>query len=429
MYDSRVLVNITIECFTLALVLVLIVSMAREAVIRRRQMLLTCMVLHVLAVICELACWLCDGAPGLAARVVLELGSTGVLLFRLLTGVAIMLYVCTDASSESLSSLRSNRTVMFLLGLNAFCAALVLTNSLTHVFFSVNDANIVRFTSALDFFDVVMLAQSVGMYSVVAQLRKKHGRATVMRLLTCGTLTTVALLLGLVLDKKSLLSPAVALVLVLLSVGVQVRLEEDLADARVEAAESRMRLLSGQIHPHFIFNSLNAIKALVVEDPELAERTIQDFSDYLRSHLDEMSSSRLVPFVEEMNHVRHYVSLEMADPVRPMEVVYDLPVEDFLVPPLTVQPLVENAIRHGIRTREEGGTVYVRTSENETSVMVSVTDDGHGFSSATELQDHRRRVGIENVRERIERQCQGTLEVHSGSNGTTAVMVLPKGDA
>jgi LytS/YehU family sensor histidine kinase len=211
-------------------------------------------------------------------------------------------------------------------------------------------------------------------------------------------------------------------------VGVQTRLEEDLAETRAELAESRVRLLSGQIHPHFIFNSLSAIKALVSEDTTMAEQAIQDFSDYLRSHLDVMSSSRLVPFAEEMGHVSHYVSLEMADPSRPMQVTYDFETEDFMVPPLTVQPLVENAIRHGIRMREDGGTVEVRTRLADSAVLVSVRDNGRGLTSATERQEHRRKVGIDNVRERIERQCSGTLEVQSGPNGTNVTITIPRGE-
>ena len=221
--------------------------------------------------------------------------------------------------------------------------------------------------------------------------------------------------------------PAVSLTLVLLSVGVQTRLEEDLAQTRAELAESRVRLLSGQIHPHFIFNSLSAIKALVSEDVELAEQAIQDFSDYLRSHLDVMSSSRLVPFAEEMGHVSHYVSLEMADPSRPMQVTYDFETEDFMVPPVTVQPLVENAIRHGVRMRENGGTVEVRTRLADSGILVIVRDDGKGVSSVTERQEHRRKVGIDNVRERIERQCSGSLEVASTPQGTTVTLTIPRG--
>ena len=99
------------------------------------------------------------------------------------------------------------------------------------------------------------------------------------------------------------------------------------------------------------------------------------------------------------------------------------------LPPLTVQPLVENAIRHGIRTREDGGSVVISTCERDRSIEVCIQDDGHGFSSATQRQDERRRVGIENVRERIERQCGGRLDVHSDATGTMAVLVIPKEDA
>ena len=305
---------------------------------------------------------------------------------------------------------------------------MVLSNPWTHVYYEHTQANRIALGDFTQAGVLLVTLQTVMLLVGVWRLCRNLSFETSFRLLVCGGFIVLGTLCGLVFPGLSLLYPAICMVFVVLAVGVQAQLEEDLARARAETAESRVRLLSGQIHPHFVFNSLAAIKALLTEDPERAETAVQDFSDYLRSHLDEMSTTRLVPFLTEIDHVRHYVSLEMADASVPIVVDYELEVDDFMVPPLTVQPLVENAIRHGLRTREGGGRVVVSSRGSRKQIIVSVVDDGHGFSSATERQEERHRIGIENVRERIERQCGGRLEVASDETGTMASLIIPRGE-
>ena len=428
MGDASSTVNLIVECLALMLDLVLIAGTFRDIVLKKRQLLLTAMFMHLVAMVGRIITLVYEGQPGPTVRMVLELSRMVASLFNIFTCVAIMVYIYSDAFGKPIRDPRASKITLALWILNGINAVLVLSNPITHVYYRYDEANIYVASKTGLLYSLFFLLQAVVMIPVVLRLRSRHGNPLTARLLFCGMLATLSIVTAVRYDLMSLIPFGVSLVLALLSVGVQMQLESDLVQARAELAESRMRLLSGQIHPHFIFNSLSAIKALVSEDPALAERTIQDFSDYLRSHLDEMSSARMVPFVEEMGHVRHYVSLEMADPSCPMEVTYDLEVEDFLVPPLTVQPLVENAIRHGIRTCENGGTVSVCTRRDNGAIKVIVRDDGSGMSSVTERQHHRRRVGIENVRERIERQCGGTLGVQIGSHGTTAIITLPESE-
>lgn len=421
------IVNITLEGFAFVLVLVLILSISRENMAKNRRILMQAMWLHAYTLLGGLAAMSFLGSQGMLASVAVHVGAFVYFLFSILTCVVVLFYLYANSSPEPIANLRSDYVVLAMLTINGLNMLGVLSNPLTHAYYAIGPDNVFVWGPLHRLHNFLFLLQTLLSIFIVLRLRHQHSRMTVVRLLLCGVVASLSVACELAYPELVLLPSAVSLILVLMSVGVQARLEEDLAKARTEVVESRIRLLSGQIHPHFIFNSLNAIKALVVEDPELAERTIQDFSDYLRSHLDEMSSSRLVPFTEELSHVRHYVSLEQADITRPLEVRYELEVQDFFVPPLTVQPLVENAIRHGIRTREEGGTVVIATRRTKGAVQVLVSDDGHGLSSATERQHQRRQVGIENVRERLERQCNGTLEVTSGPAGTVATMTLPEG--
>lgn len=406
--------------------IVLIVGMSHESAMAKRQLLLRAIWIHVVATLGGLVGFFCVGHEGTLVRHMLAMGLYFNFGFNILTRVLVMMYIYTDEFGQPLHDPNVGFLVRLITILNAIDLVGVAINPLTHAYYTFEAGNTYAWGPAISLHYSLMLAQTILMVPVVMRLRPHHDTSTTARLLLCGLIAITATVLDIIWAGIYLMPVAASLVLMLMGVGVQSRLEEDLAQARADVAESRVRLLSGQIHPHFIFNSLNAIKALVSEDPELAEHTIQDFSDYLRSHLDVMSSSRLVPFEQELDHVRHYVSLEMADPVCPLEVTYDLQATEFSVPPLTVQPLVENAIRHGILTREEGGTVRVITREHEDDVVVTISDDGKGISSATTRQDQQSRVGIENVRERLKRQCGGTLEVHSDPQGTSAVMTLPK---
>ena len=427
-HETVYALTMMVEVLALITTLVLIAGMAHGTAMKKRKVLIAAACLHVISAAGSILAMVIEEHPGLVARFALEASMLTANVFDVFTSVAIMLYVYSDASTNQIYDLRTNGVTVALLALNGLNMLACLSNPWTHLYYSFDASNRYVPSPTGFVYSLFFLVQAIGMIPVIIRLKGRHGIVMTVRLVLCGLLVTMGLTLGVHFRIMSLDSFTVSLVLMLLAVGVQTQLENDLAEARTDAAESRIRLLSGQIHPHFIFNSLSAIKGLVSEDSELAEQTIQDFSDYLRSHLDEMSSSRLVPFMEEMGHVRHYVSLEMADMSCPMEVTYDLEVTDFLLPPLTVQPLVENAIRHGIRTHEKGGTVRVSTRRSDGLIQVIVRDEGQGPSSVTDRQHHRRQVGTENVRERIERQCDGTLEVTSGPGGTTATITLPESE-
>ena len=420
------LINKASLAYALVLVLMLVLAVSRRGATKKRRLLIVAMWFHAIATAARLVSWCIVRRPGFVIHVALVCCMTCADAFSILTCLYIMNYIYSDVSGHAGDLMEGDGLIKMLLALNGVNLFLALSNPLTHVYNWFDAANVYRAGPLYWLRDLLFFVQALCMIPVVVRLRERNGRAMTVRLLACGSLTTLSVLFELLLPGISLLFPAVSLMLVLLATGVQGRLEEELAQARAEAAESRVRLLSGQINRHFVFNSLTAIKQLVAEDPGLAEDAIQDFSDYLRSHLDVLADARLVPISDELDHVRHYVALEQADYVRPLEVRYELETIDFEVPPLTVQPLVENAIRHGIRTREDGGAVVVATFEHDDSFEVRVTDDGHGFSSATARQDERQRVGIANVRERIARQCGGRLDVSSDDSGTVARLIIPR---
>ena len=194
---------------------------------------------------------------------------------------------------------------------------------------------------------------------------------------------------------------------------------------RAQLQESRIAIMISQIQPHFIYNTLGTIQQLCKENPQQASELVRNFSLYLRGNFSELDNTTPIRFAKELEHVRCYTEIELIR-FPDMTVNYDIQTEDFLLPALTVQPLVENAIKHGLMGREEGGTVTVTVYETETHYCVKVTDDGVGFDHTTPW-DKGQHIGIRNVRERLQVMCGGTLTVESQKGkGTTALIQIPK---
>ncbi len=161
----------------------------------------------------------------------------------------------------------------------------------------------------------------------------------------------------------------------------------------------------------------------------MAEETVLEFSEYLRGNLDSLLLSVPIPFEKELRHVETYLKIEKKRFGEKLNVVYDIKAKDFFIPAITLQPIVENAVRYGITKKELGGTVEVKSEETENSIVVIITDDGVGFDvNRQSKNDGRSHIGIENTRSRLAAMCGGTLEIKSvPGKGTTATISIPKG--
>ena len=192
-----------------------------------------------------------------------------------------------------------------------------------------------------------------------------------------------------------------------------------------ELAESRIATMISQIQPHFIYNTLGTIEQLCITEPDAASKLVRNFSLYLRGNFSELDNAKPIMFSQEMNHVKHYTDIEQVR-FPDMTIQYDLRSVEFLLPALSVQPLVENAIKHGLMGLEEGGIVTISAYETVESYMVEVTDDGVGFDMNAGY-DETKHVGIKNIRGRIEAMCNGTLTIESKiGSGTKATIKIPK---
>lgn len=196
---------------------------------------------------------------------------------------------------------------------------------------------------------------------------------------------------------------------------------------RAELVEARSKLVVSQIKPHFIYNCLAVIQVLCRKDPDLASETVKRFSNFLRGTMDSVDKKELVTFEEEMYIVNNYIFIEKVRFQDKLNVEKEIEIEDFLIPQLTIQPLVENAIKHGIRGRVEGGTVTIHSYETDKENIVEVSDDGVGFDLGKVGDDGRNHIGMKSVRDRLKLMCNGRLEIISEiGKGTKVIVHIPK---
>ena len=203
----------------------------------------------------------------------------------------------------------------------------------------------------------------------------------------------------------------------------QLEAEKNMVEA--ELKESRISIMLSQIQPHFIYNTLGTIERMCLKDPQKAFELVRNFSLYLRGNFSELDSVTPIRFEQELKHVEYYINIEKVR-FPDMNIEYDVEATEFVLPALSVQPLVENAIKHGLMRLETGGTVKIHSYETSTHFCVEVTDSGVGFDVDATI-DEKKHIGLRNIRGRLKAMVNGALILESEPGvGTKAVIMIPK---
>jgi len=204
-------------------------------------------------------------------------------------------------------------------------------------------------------------------------------------------------------------------------------LEKQTMRQQLELKNMETQLLLAQIQPHFMFNVLNTISALCDLNPPRARDMTINFAKYLRENLQALHSRELVEVSKEITHAEYYIRIEMERFRDKLDYELDLDCTDFKLPAFTIQPLVENAIKHGIRGQDKPGVVSIATRELEKDYEVVIKDNGVGFEVEAVNWEDGTHIGIANVRARLKHFCQAVLQLESKPGlGTTATIYIPK---
>ena len=197
------------------------------------------------------------------------------------------------------------------------------------------------------------------------------------------------------------------------------QIEQDRRRQR-EIANQRASIMVLQMRPHFIYNTMTSVYSLCDQDPQLARQVIMDFTAYLRKNLSAIASAEPIPFTSELEHTRAYLAVERALYEDSLFVDYDTPHTVFRIPALTLQPLVENAIKHGRDPYAGRFCITIRTRKTPSGSELTVADNGRGFVPPDDSEPH---FGLNNIRQRLEMMCGGSLAIGPNEGGGTVVTV------
>lgn len=389
----------------------------------RRGFILMCAI-NVLMIIGDLSNWLCEGFSRSWFPVALR---SGVLLFWVCTSLLLLAF--TNYLIEYLvPKIRIHRyfwrVALVLAGMHIVGCVLSLWNGM---FFTITAENCYQrgpFFWLSQFIPFLIYVLDAAIFIVY---RKSLIRKDFMILTSYIALPLLTEIIQMSHYGIALLNTGVSLSLLIIFINIQSERELRMERQEKELTEARIDIMLSQIKPHFLYNTLTVIRRLCDIDPKQAKKTLENFTLFLRANMDSLSSKTPIPFEQELKHTKSYLAIEQQRQQDRLHVLYEIGVLAFSIPPLTVQPIVENAVRHGVLSREDGGTVLLRTEETDSAYLITVQDDGLGIGPALAESGNCSHIGIVNVRRRLAKLCRGTLEIESTPGvGTTAVITIPK---
>ena len=323
-------------------------------------------------------------------------------------------------------------TAAVVVGINFILSA---ATPFTHVYFYFDEMNMTVLQDALILSDIAVFIWTALTVFILVSNKKNLTAKEMGALLSYVILPTIALIIYLLTLNLLFIIFSVTLAIIIYYASIQSELSQqikqkelELKQKELELSDSRIATMTSQIQPHFMYNTLSAIKSMIRVDPQMAAETITEFSSYLRSNIDSLSVTKPVSFENELKHVETYLSIEQKRFRNKLNITYDITTRDFHLPALSLQPIVENAVKHGITSqKEEGGNIAISVHEINKDIILTVADDGAGFdTNLTTDQPGVVNVGIENVRTRLAAMVGGTLDIQSKPGaGTTVTIKIP----
>lgn len=197
--------------------------------------------------------------------------------------------------------------------------------------------------------------------------------------------------------------------------------QRKIAEQEREIAHQRAEVMVLQMRPHFIYNTMMSIYYLCKQDADKAQQVTLDFTTYLRKNFTAIVGENLVPFKDELEHTRAYLAVEQAQHEDMLYVEYDTPHTDFSVPPLTLQPLVENAVKHSLDPNGDPLRIYIKTRKKDEGSEIIVENDGLDYQPSDDNEPH---IALSNIQQRLGMMCNGEITIAPREGGGTVVTVM-----
>ena len=408
-------VNIALDAFALVITLIIFVACINEYSNRKigSKHFLLLQSAVVIALISDMVAWFGEGRPALSLMTLIS--NTVASCASQIAIISFMAYLIASLYANS----RAARCVLMMFRIMCILSLILcIGNAFWGYAYSVNEQGhwhrteitgmglVYLFFPILSFFAIILL-------TFFAKSSAKINRAAFF----VYTLFPVAgVIIDYVFHDISLTYAGFAVSILVIYTSIYITLQKQL-----EA--QRNALMLSQINPHFVYNTLSTIAAMCDTSPQQAKYLTVDFSHYLRRNIGTLTKEELIPFEQELSHVECYLKIEKARFRESLNVIYSIQCKDFSIPPLTVQPLVENAVKHGITKKASGGTIKISTFEEVKHYVVEIIDDGVGFDTEN-MELH---IGLQNVQRRIAALCRGELTVKSTVGiGTRVRLEIPK---
>lgn len=395
----------------------------------KRHMMFTVQILTALMLISDAYAWIYRGVVGTTGYYMVRISNFCVFALNYISMSAFAMLISKYLTEDQNYKSRIRRRSVYVLSVVMIVLLIASQGNQLFYFF-----DIYNYYHRAKIFWLTQVSGIVGImieFTIIIQFRKSFSKMRRIAFISYPVLPLVALVMQISFYGISLLSVAITISMLLMYITSLMEQSQRLIRQEREIADMKIDMTLSQIRPHFMFNTLTTIRYLIKKKPEEAVEAIDEFSSYLRMNLESMSERKMIPVEMEIEHVNNYLSIEKRRFGDRINVVLDIGDEGFVIPALTVQPLVENAVKHGITQRAEGGTVTIKTGRRAGGHYVSVSDDGVGFDKddPTCESEGRRHVGIKNVRERLASVCGGTLSITSEpGKGTVSEIFVPYQD-
>ena len=421
------------------------ISISRDIDRKKKKYVFLLQLSCAILLISDAAAWAFRGSPGELGNYMVHISNFLVFLFSDIVLLLYHAYVCSCIFEKDFQEKKNSVRVKLVVLICLIAIFLVILSQFTDLYYYIDADNYYHRNPA---YFISLLLPMTGMLtdlSLLFQYRKNISRELLAAMVSYIVLPFIAAIILLFYYGISLINLAICISMILMFVETMINqskkavqkerllaeqerklAEQDrqLAQRDRELTDSRIASMMSQIRNHFIFNTLGAISGYCKIDPEKADDALMKFSRYLRRNMSWLEEKGMIPFENELKQVEDYVYLEKMRFGERFEFGEDLDELNFAIPPLTVQPLVENAVKHGLTKPGKQGSVCLMTSREPDAILIQVIDDGVGFRP--EELEKSTSIGLKNVRYRLEHLAGATLEIESTpGHGTRAMIRIP----
>lgn len=416
-------INITLDVFSAVITIMIgVYLISRRNDTKANRYFFWICVWNFLFIVGDLSDWCCNGLARSWYPAALHIGQF--LYYAVLTPflITMMKYVSEYLSAFGRVPQIYMRITVLLAGLHL--AGCVLT-PFTGLYYVISKENIYYRGKGVLLASILPVVVYVLITILAFQFRKVLRKRVIVALLSYVWIPLLGQVIQNFFRGVATLNPAITLAILFIFFNIQLDRDVQYEKDKQELTEANIKVMLGQIQPHFLYNTLAAIRGLCEKDPAKAKECINDFSVFLRANMDSLGAKKTIPFDQELSHVKSYLNLSQQMYEEKIKVNYDIRVTDFRLPALSLQPLVENAVHKGILKKAGGGTITIRTEELPGDFKIVIADDGIGFLLEVLKEDGH--LGIQNVKKRLEVMCEGLLLIDSTpGEGTTVEITIPK---